>query len=302
MKNISVKKLTKLGYLDLCITLQEIIPANFYVFNKEKNCHSRYDILKAEIKADSFEKDIYEINLLPLDLTEVYITMNNYNEALRRVSTIRGIQSDSAKRLLQSEKDHIHMLGSEETKKDMEKITDKKEIDMINIDRISETSSTNSSIFSDVSKVVASLVNNESESVEKKMEERNEEENSNKSSRKRGVSNYKIPLTIENVKSLYIDQNLSTNMVAEEMGVPKGTLAKFISDHSELRKGRGQYSRSRESSDKKEDDIKQLTHRDSFGNVTVISSGNYQRQVPVEAGGNFSRLDHYRDNITGKPE
>lgn len=49
---------------------------------------------------------------------------------------------------------------------------------------------------------------------------------------KRTRGSYLMELTEEHVRDLYIDKNYSVSKVSEIMGVPKGTLAKFIGDHN----------------------------------------------------------------------
>lgn len=337
MKKCTVKKLSKLAYLDLCITLQEIIPGNFYVYNEERKCHERFDILKAEIKSDNFDKDVYEVNLLPLDKTEVYISMNNYNEAIRRIRTLRTVEQDT-KKLLASEINVIKSLGSKELQDDIGK--ENKKLDLIDISR-EEVTSTLKEVDRHSETPVALQ---ENVTLKKKMDETpavmkesttEEVENSGESKKgRRSKTGYKIPLTVENFTEYYVNQNLSATQCSEIMGIPKGTLMKFASDHN-IKKGRGKGNNSRERSDTKEGDIgrnnKQddiqplrqgsfgnehitnecpprkssestLTHRDSEGKISVIS-GSYQRGIPAEDSEYISdRFNSTGNNISRNTE
>lgn len=305
MKKVKYKILTKMGYLALCIELEEILPC-IVIITKEtrKDIVERIVIKSEDIENETFDKLLYEIYLLDTEKSNFFVPFDNYEKKLQMAEALKADEEKYPRnKLMQTEKDRIKKIGSVELQNDLnkqsvasqfleklnidEKVSNEPTIEIKEERKIEPLSVENHQSVATEERTADSFINDflnvtvtkekEPEHEEVKESEEIKETIPTEEShpeplptppRKRG--NYKIPLTVENVRKYYLEENQSISQCSETMGVPKATLNKFVSDHPELKKK----NKNRESSDDSKED-------------QIPSIGKYGRKVPTKEGGSY---------------
>lgn len=311
MKKIKYKILTKMGYLSLCIETEEIIPCIIVVTNeKDKDVIDRMVLKSDDIENESFDKLLYDLNLMNLENSIFLITLENYKKKLQTAEAFKSYEKNNPRnKISRTEKDRIKRIGSIELQHDINEMKEGKNVSFLtteieeedksqpikdekeerNDDKEKESSSENQPLPSITEeKKTTDFINdflninandngidNNLNDEDKKKETEEVPAALPKKRKERG--NYKVPLTVENVKKYYLDDNLSLTQCSETMGIPKPTLNKFISVHPELKKKQ----KNRETSDDSKED-------------QLSIAGKYGRKVPTKKGGSYS--DRFETN------